>query len=152
MRRVLTTLAAAGLAAGALTACGDDSNNDSTRPAKIGVILPDSASSNRWETADRKYLEAAFKAAGVEYDIQNAQGDKTAFQTIADQQITNGATVLMIVNLDSGTGKAVLDKAKNQASRPSTTTGSRWAARPSTTSVSTTCRSASSRARGCRSA
>ncbi|WP_033346452.1 sugar ABC transporter substrate-binding protein [Catenuloplanes japonicus] len=114
MRRVLTTLAAAGLAAGALTACGDDSNNDSTRPAKIGVILPDSASSNRWETADRKYLEAAFKAAGVEYDIQNAQGDKTAFQTIADQQITNGATVLMIVNLDSGTGKAVLDKAKNQ--------------------------------------
>ena len=52
------------------------------------MILPDSASSARWETADRKYLEAAFKAAGVEYDIQNAQGDKTAFQTIADQMIT----------------------------------------------------------------
>ena len=74
----------------------------------------DSKSSARWETADRKYLEEAFKAAGVEYDIQNAQGDKTAFQTIADQMITNGVTVLMIVNLDSGTGKAVLDKAKSQ--------------------------------------
>ena len=76
------------------------------------MILPDSKSSARWETADRKYLEAAFKAAGVEYDIQNAQGDKTQFQTIADQMITSGVNVLMIVNLDSGTGKAVLDKAK----------------------------------------
>ena len=78
------------------------------------MILPDSESSARWETADRKYLEAAFKAAGVQYDIQNAQDDKTAFQTIADQMITSGVTVLMIVNLDSGTGKAVLDKAKAQ--------------------------------------
>src|SRR5204863_6364128 len=50
----------------------------------------------------------------MNYDIQNAQNDKNAFQTIADQMITNGATVLMIVNLDSGTGKAVLDKAKAQ--------------------------------------
>ncbi|GAA3025202.1 sugar ABC transporter substrate-binding protein [Streptosporangium longisporum] len=86
----------------------------SAAAGKIGVILPDSKSSARWETADRKYLEEAFKAAGVAYDIQNAQGDKTQFQTIADQMITNGATVLMIVNLDSGTGKAVLDKAKAQ--------------------------------------
>ncbi|MET9443548.1 substrate-binding domain-containing protein [Streptomyces sp. NPDC006610] len=78
------------------------------------MILPDSKSSVRWETADRTYLSAAFKAAGVDYDIQNAEGDKQAFQTIADQMITNGVNVLIIVNLDSGTGKAVLDKAKAQ--------------------------------------
>ncbi|MEV0631239.1 sugar ABC transporter substrate-binding protein [Nonomuraea wenchangensis] len=118
------TAAAAALALG-LTACGGDSGQTSTsttsesataaaKAGKIGVILPDSKSSARWETADRKYLEEAFKAAGVEYDIQNAQNDKTAFQTIADQMITNGATVLMIVNLDSGSGKAVIDKAKSQ--------------------------------------
>src|SRR5581483_7980241 len=65
-------------------------------------------------TADRKYLKAAFEAAGVDYDIQNAQGDKTAFQTIADQMITNGATVLMIVNLDDETGAAVEKKAASQ--------------------------------------
>ncbi|MEU6428339.1 sugar ABC transporter substrate-binding protein [Microbispora sp. NPDC046973] len=118
--------AAAALTLG-LTACGGESGDTSAqtsgapsaaagdaKPGKIGVILPDSKSSARWETADRKYLEEAFKTAGVQYDIQNAQGDKTAFQTIADQMITNGATVLMIVNLDSGTGKAVLDKAKSQ--------------------------------------
>ncbi|MEV0593554.1 sugar ABC transporter substrate-binding protein [Nonomuraea cavernae] len=115
------TAAAAALALG-LTACGGDSGQtgatstaeSSQKAGKIGVILPDSKSSARWETADRKYLEEAFKAAGVAYDIQNAQNDKTAFQTIADQMMTNGATVLMIVNLDSGTGKTVIDKAKSR--------------------------------------
>ena len=116
MRRGITSLVAVSLlAAGGLTACGGKSSDSgSAKTPKIGVILPDSKSSARWETADRKYLEAAFKAAGVKYDIQNAQNDKQAFQTIADQMITNKVTVLMIVNLDSGTGKAVLDKAKNQ--------------------------------------
>ncbi|RSM36248.1 sugar ABC transporter substrate-binding protein, partial [Actinoplanes sp. ATCC 53533] len=79
---------------------------------KVGVILPDTKSSARWATADLTYLKAAFAAAGVEADIQNAQGDKTQFQTLADGMISSGVKVLMIVNLDSGTGKAVLDKAK----------------------------------------
>lgn len=115
MRKTILAMSAGLLALGGLTACGTKTETPgATTPPKIGVILPDSKSSARWETADRKYLEAAFKAAGVEYDIQNAQNDKNAFQTIADQMITNGVDVLMIVNLDSGTGKAVLDKAKAQ--------------------------------------
>ncbi|GAA4070807.1 sugar ABC transporter substrate-binding protein [Nonomuraea soli] len=131
MRKGIFTIGAAMVALSlGLTACGGESGDtsagtgasaspgaSSAAPAakgKVGVILPDSKSSVRWETADRKYLEEAFKAAGVEYDIQNAQGDKAAFQTIADQMITSGVTVLAIVNLDSGTGKAVLDKAKAQ--------------------------------------
>ncbi|MEU7804177.1 substrate-binding domain-containing protein [Micromonospora arborensis] len=118
MRKGILTIAAVGLlATGGLTACSDDSGTgsaDSKKTPKIGVILPDSKSSPRWETADRRFLEEAFKTAGVKYDIQNAQNDKAAFQTIADQMITGGVTALMIVNLDSGTGKAVLDKAKSQ--------------------------------------
>jgi D-xylose transport system substrate-binding protein len=115
MRRKMLALAAAGLlATGSMAACdngsGSDSGASSGKP-KIGVILPDSATSNRWEQADRKYLEAAFKAADVDYDIQNAQGDKNAFLTLADQMIISKVSVLMIVNLDSGSGKAVLDKA-----------------------------------------
>jgi D-xylose transport system substrate-binding protein len=126
MRKGILTLGAtaAALSLG-LTACGGDDGGTTASASgaasasaasvgKIGVILPDSKSSARWETADRKYLKEAFDAAGVESDIQNAQGDKTAFQTIADQMITNGAKVLVIVNLDSGTGKAVLDKAQSQ--------------------------------------
>ena len=81
-------------------------------PITVGVILPDTKSSARWATADLTYLKAAFEAAGVKADIQNAQGDKAQFQTIADGMISSGVKVLMIVNLDSGTGKAVLDKAK----------------------------------------
>jgi D-xylose transport system substrate-binding protein len=117
MRRSISLLATAGLLAiGGLAGCSSTpaTTTTTTKTPKVGVILPDSASSARWETADRKYLEAAFKAANVKYDIQNAQNDKTQFQTIADQMITNGATVLMIVNLDSGSGKAVIDKAKSQ--------------------------------------
>ncbi|MGW0501336.1 sugar ABC transporter substrate-binding protein [Micromonospora sp. NPDC003241] len=118
MRKGFLAVGAVGLLTlGSLTACGDDSGGDqagSDKTPKIGVILPDSKSSVRWESADRKFLEEAFKAANVQYDIQNAQGDKNAFQTIADQMITSGVTALMIVNLDSGTGKAVLDKAKSQ--------------------------------------
>jgi D-xylose transport system substrate-binding protein len=120
MGKRYAALALAAVLSLALAACGGDDGGDTGggtsggKKPKIGVILPDTKSSARWETADRKFLEEAFKAAGVDYDIQNAQGDKTQFQTIADQMITGGATVLLTVNLDSGTGKAVIDKAKAQ--------------------------------------
>ncbi|MFG1657235.1 sugar ABC transporter substrate-binding protein [Micromonospora chersina] len=120
MRKGVLTFAAVGLlATGSMAACGDNGGSDQAggstdKKPKIGVILPDSKSSARWEGADRKFLEEAFKAAGVDYTIQNAQGDKSAFSTIADGMLTSGVTALMIVNLDSGTGKAVLEKAKSQ--------------------------------------
>jgi D-xylose transport system substrate-binding protein len=81
---------------------------------KVGVILPDTKSSDRWENADRPLLTQAFKAAGIEADIQNAEGSKTRMQTIADQMITSGVTVLAIVNLDSESGAAIEKKAKEQ--------------------------------------
>jgi D-xylose transport system substrate-binding protein len=121
MRKGMFALAAVGLlAAGSVAACGNNSGGSSgsgssgggSSAGKVGVILPDTKSSARWATDDIKYLKQAFDAAGVQADIQNAQGDKTQFQTIADGMISSGVKVLMIVNLDSGTGKAVLDKAK----------------------------------------
>ncbi len=117
MRKGMFAIAAAGLlATGSVAACGDNSEGGGETGAsatgKVGVILPDTKSSARWATADLTYLKAAFDAAGVQADIQNAQGDKSQFQTIADGMISSGVKVLMIVNLDSGTGKAVLDKAK----------------------------------------
>jgi len=117
MRKGLFALAAVGLlATGSIAACSKSTtgNGGTTTSSgkQVGVILPDTKSSARWATADLKYLQAAFDAAGVKADIQNAQGDKTQFQTIADGMISEGVKVLIIVNLDSGTGKAVLDKAK----------------------------------------
>ncbi len=78
------------------------------------VILPDAASSARWETADRPFLEAAFEAAGVATDIQNANGDKAKFATIADGMLASGCAVLLIVNLDSPSAAAVISKADAQ--------------------------------------
>ncbi|WP_100446613.1 sugar ABC transporter substrate-binding protein [Glycomyces xiaoerkulensis] len=118
--KILRTSLAAGAASALLltAACGgeDDGNGgdgDGDAPL-IGVILPDSASSDRWETADRPFLEAAFEEAGVRYDIQNAQGSREDFQTIADQMLTSGVNVLVTVNLDSGTGATVIENAKDQ--------------------------------------
>ena len=81
LKRILALLAV--LATGlVVAACGvEDEGGDGgacceAQPkGKVGVILPDAASSARWETADRRYLAEAFKAAGVQYDIPNANGD-----------------------------------------------------------------------------
>jgi D-xylose transport system substrate-binding protein len=78
---------------------------------KAGFILPDSKSSARWEAFDRPLIEAACAAAGIECDIQNAEGDKVKMATIADQMITGGVKVLAIVNLDSESGAAIQAKA-----------------------------------------
>src|SRR3954470_18351040 len=122
-RRTLMTALTAGLVF-SLAACGGgdggSSSGDSgssgggTAEGKVGVILPDTTSSPRWESADRPQLEAAFKDAGVDYDIQNAGGDAQKMQTIAQQMITGGVTVLAIVNLDSASGAAIQQQAKQQ--------------------------------------
>jgi D-xylose transport system substrate-binding protein len=78
----------------------------------IWVLLPDSASSARWETDDRRFFEAAFDAAGVEYNIVNAEGDARTQQTQAEQAITSGAKVILMVNLDSGSGAAIIAAAR----------------------------------------
>jgi D-xylose transport system substrate-binding protein len=122
LKRTASIVAIATMATFGIAACGGESGDQSGGGAtgsaapkgKVGVILPDTKSSVRWETADRPLLEAAFKAAGVPYDIQNAEGDKQRMQTIADQMITNGATVLAIVNLDSESGAAIEKKAQTQ--------------------------------------
>ena len=111
------SLAAIGvLATGALAACGGDEGGDSGGGgngggAQVGVILPDATTSPRWEANDRPSLQQAFDDAGVESDIQNAQGDKTKFGKICDGMINEGVQVLMIVNLDSDSGAACLKKA-----------------------------------------
>ncbi len=108
---------AIGALAMSLAACGgDDDGGDgggdsSSDEKKVGVILPDAVSSPRWEGNDRPSLEAAFDEAGIDSDIQNAEGDVAKFGTICDSMINAGVQVLMIVNLDSESGAACLNKA-----------------------------------------
>ena len=121
--RFATLVAAGALAFGALAACGSsdsggsssssDGGSSAAATGKVGVILPDSKSSVRWETQDRPNLEAAFKAAGLESDIQNAEGSPDTFGQLCDQMITEGVNVLIETDLDPDSGKACIDKAKN---------------------------------------
>jgi D-xylose transport system substrate-binding protein len=116
------TMAAAALAATALllAACGGDDSGSSngsgsgsgSSGGKVGVILPDASTSPRWESNDRPLLKAAFDKAGLQADIQNANGDKSKFGTICDSMINSGVNVLLIVNLDSDSGSACLKKAQ----------------------------------------
>ncbi|MDX3193895.1 substrate-binding domain-containing protein [Streptomyces sp. MN03-5084-2B] len=125
--RTLTLLAATVSAGLALTACGTNSSNSggtgsnsASAPApagggasgKVGVILPETASSARWEAFDKPMLQAALAAQGFDADVQNAQGDAQKFSTLADGFISSGVKVLIIAPSDPAVGAAVEAKAK----------------------------------------
>lgn len=82
----------------------------------IWVLLPDTASSPRWETDDRKYFGQAFDAAGLsegaDYTIVNAEGDPATQQSQAEQAIADGASVIVLTSLDPGSGGSIIDTAK----------------------------------------
>ncbi|MCU1376047.1 MAG: D-xylose-binding periplasmic protein [Actinomycetia bacterium] len=76
----------------------------------IGVLLPDTTTSARYESFDRPYLQKAFEAAGLtsaDFKIQNAQGSAQTMQTQAEAMITQGASVLLVDAIDSGSGAAI---------------------------------------------
>jgi D-xylose transport system substrate-binding protein len=129
MKRGAVWLVAATFAMASLVAaCGDDDEDTASNgggstteessgggdAGKVAVLLPDSQSSVRWETVDRPFLQKAFEEAGVEATIQNAEGDKATQQQQAEQAITNGAKVILLVNLDSGSGAAIEAQAASQ--------------------------------------
>jgi D-xylose transport system substrate-binding protein len=128
MKKGAVWLVTAAVAASLVVAgCGDDEESSSSggggstsddsgggEAGKVAVLLPDSKSSVRWETVDRPFLKKAFEDAGVEAEIQNAEGDKATQQQQAEQAITNGAKVILLVNLDSGSGAAIEANAAGQ--------------------------------------
>jgi D-xylose transport system substrate-binding protein len=84
---------------------------------KIAVLLPDTQSSARWEGVDAPGFKAAFAAMGVpdsDVILVNAQGSAQTQQTQAEQAITQGASVIVIADLDSGSGAAIEANAKSQ--------------------------------------
>lgn len=112
---LVSAAAVAGVSALLLAACSPGGTGGETGGAEAAtracVILPDAASSPRWENFDRKYLEEGLDAAGFESDIQNAQGDVNKYATIADQQLSQGCGVMLLVDYN-GAGAAVAEKAK----------------------------------------
>src|SRR4051795_1733208 len=93
---------------------GDSSADQSSGGIPVGVILPETATSARWEGFDKPMLEAALKAEGLDPDIQNAQGDVQKFSTLADGMINDGVKVLIIAAINSEIGGTVAQKANAQ--------------------------------------
>ena len=109
---IAVAVSAAALLLAGCSAGGSSSGGDSSAK-RACVILPDSASSPRWENNDRPALAKAFKDAGFDADIQNAQGDTNKYATIADQELTKGCGVMVLVDYN-GAAVAVTQKAQKQ--------------------------------------
>ncbi|EQD37379.1 sugar ABC transporter, substrate-binding protein, partial [mine drainage metagenome] len=73
----------------------------------VGVIMPDTVSSARYTEFDAPYLTKGLEDAGLspsQFVVQNAQGSDATELTMAESDITRGATVLIMDPLDNGVG------------------------------------------------
>jgi len=124
-RRVVRLLALV-FALGAVAAgCGGDDDDGGDTAAteaegdeeaagegSIWVLLPDSATSPRWESDDRRFFEQFFSEAGVDYTIVNAEGDANTQLQQAEQAVNAGAKVILLVNLSSESGATIIETAR----------------------------------------
>lgn len=116
-RSWLAVLAVVGLVA---TSCraGDGGQVDGDGgEGSIWVLLPDTATSDRWEKDDRRFFAEAFEEAGLtegqDFTIVNAEGDAATQQSQAEQAIADGASVIVLTSLDPGSGGTIIDQAKD---------------------------------------
>jgi D-xylose transport system substrate-binding protein len=109
-------------------ACGDDDDDGgetgttggttgtANEGGPIWVLLPDTASSDRWEGDDMPAFTEAFEAAGLvngeDFNIVNSEGDAASQQAQAEQAIADGASVIVLTSLDTGSGATIIDQAK----------------------------------------
>ena len=110
-------LALGGVAAG----CGDDDDEGTTTPAaegeakggKIALLLPESKTT-RYESADRPYFEQKVQELCPDCEIiySNADQDPAKQVQQAEAAITNGAQVMVLDPVDSGSAGGIVQKAK----------------------------------------
>jgi D-xylose transport system substrate-binding protein len=102
-------------------ACGGDDGDGGSGDGggddlgSIWVLLPDTESSTRWEEDDFRYFTENFEAAGLasgeDFTIVNAEGDANTQQSQAEQAINDGASVIVLTSIDTGSGAAIIDQA-----------------------------------------
>jgi len=105
-------LAACGSANGGTT--NTINGNGGKGCTKIGVLLPETASSARWDGSDRPDLEADIPATlpGATVDYANAQGNSATQQTQADADLTKGDCILVLAPNDAVAAAHIVADAK----------------------------------------
>jgi D-xylose transport system substrate-binding protein len=78
-----------------------------TASIQVCALLPDTKSSVRYQLFDAPDLTKAFKNAGITSSVLNAQGSPTTQISQGEQCVTNGAKVILVDALDSGTGATI---------------------------------------------
>ena len=81
---------------------------------KVGVLLPETATSARWDGVDRPQLETLIPQLlpGATVDYANAQGNADTQQTQAQAALTKGDCILVIAPSDSIKAAAIVSAAK----------------------------------------
>jgi len=81
---------------------------------KIGVLLPETASSARWDGYDKPLLEQMIPQMlpGATVDYNNAQGSADTQQTQAQADLTKGDCILVVAASDSIKAAAIVTAAK----------------------------------------
>ena len=81
---------------------------------KVGILFPESATSDRWETKDHPLLVQAVKAAipGVQIDYDNAQGNSDTQFKQAQADLTHGDCILIVAPHDGVGAAPIVEQAK----------------------------------------
>src|SRR3989442_11673719 len=81
---------------------------------KIGVLLPETATSARWDGQDRPLLQKDIPQllSGATVDYNNAQGNADLQLTQAQADLTNGDCILVLAPSDSIKANSIVAAAK----------------------------------------
>ena len=124
-RGTVTTLLGIGLLATALAGCTSGTGGTSSASGpysaakgceKVGFLLPESASSARWEADDHPDMVAAIKQymPNASLDVKNANGSDTTQLSQAEAMLAKGDCILIVGPHDSTAAATIVEKALAQ--------------------------------------
>ncbi len=117
----IAAIAAAGVLALGLSACGGDDDDSGAADTaggasggggKIALLLPETQNA-RYETKDKPLFEAKVKALCPDCEVlySNADQDASKQQSQAEAAITNGAKVLVLDAVDAASAQSIVSQA-----------------------------------------
>jgi D-xylose transport system substrate-binding protein len=122
-RMAMSAMIGVGLVALMLAGCGTSSTPGGGGPfsaakgcKKIGVLLPETATSARWDGKDRPLLEQLIpqELSGATVDYSNANGSAATQLNQAEADLTKGDCILVVAPFDASASATIVAKAKAQ--------------------------------------
>jgi D-xylose transport system substrate-binding protein len=118
--RILAAVAVATVATTALAGCSSSSKSGGSGSSaaatnnKVGILLPDTSSSPRWVSADPNELANQCAKYNLNCKIYNANGVDATQEQQAQQLISQGVGVLLVVDLDASSGAQIEHSAESK--------------------------------------